>query len=248
MNIYKQRNTKIATLIIVGLMMFDIIINYISSQGTFTPWIASFMSASGEGHIAQVTLWYFTPLIVLLLITEIGFDRKVSGLLNIELMRNKHAPIMLLLKTTIISTTIFVTAIVLNFVFTLIVFHGQTFDKSLTEIANSETNMAILGLKWQVTNPYITLVFYSLINIIYWISITIFTYGIGLIVNKKIELYVVSLVIYYIVLMTINPLICIQPFTEFSFSDVALRFLLAIIVFTGIGVTAVYVYLKGEQL
>lgn len=249
MNVYKQRNTKIGALIILLLPLFDLFINYLGSRNElFSPWIANFLSASGEGHIAQVTMWYFTPLLILLLISEIGIERKQSGMLNVELLRNKNSVMRLLTKVIIVSGGTYITALLLNFIFSLIVFHAGTYDLGLSEIAQLDTNNVVLGFKWQMSNPYLTLVIYTILSLGYWLSITVLTYGLGFIVEKKLELYVVSLVIYYIVVMLVNPLVTIQPFTEFPISDVYTQYFTSILTFLIIGFSSIAIYSRGNQL
>lgn len=249
MNSYKRSNTKIAAMIIIILPIFDLFINFIGSRGNlFTPWSANFLSASGEGHIAQVTMWYFTPLLILLLVSEKGIERKLNGLLNVELIRNKNSCLKLMGNVLFVSGFTFVVALALNFILSMIIFHGGTFDLSLSEIAKTDTNDIFLGFKWQMENPYLTLFIYAILALIYWLSITMLTYGLGLILEKKIELYVVSLVIYYIVLMLINPLVTFQPFTEFPITSVYSQYLASTLVFSSIGLGSVIIYSKGSQL
>lgn len=222
MNLYKNK-IRLLTIIIVFLIVNSSIIFDIQNHPV--PWAGNFITGLQEGHIPQVLLMWNLPIYTLLIAGDKLYFEKKDKLLKLKLMRSKHYILKHLIYIAIYTFIIFTSILLINLILALIFFHGNTHDFSLTSLMTINT-------------PYLTVIFYSVLNGLYFSSITVLTSLFGLLFKRVVDLYAFSFAFHFCI-VTLYSSKMLQAFNEyrdqllkFTLFHYALVFILCFLIYT----------------
>ncbi|MGL5479352.1 MAG: hypothetical protein ACRDCB_09970 [Clostridium sp.] len=220
---FKNSKKNIAlSLIIFLIMMSDIILifgqNLINSGGDSSSYhyiVVSFLSGGSIGHIPQIILFWFLPIIVFLLIGDRSIDEINCGYQNMLITRKGKTKYVRekVVASFIITFVVIFVSIILNLFISSMLFKAPIDSEYVNLLKESGLNFTA----WQYENYISTYLIYVLI--VCWfsglISVLVTLFGI-IVPDKKIVLSASFFFWIFLVYKEKSIMNIFQPFTEYD--------------------------------
>lgn len=192
------------------------------------PTVASFLSGSSQGHIAQMLLIWILPLYLLLIYSDFYILEKKIGYSNItysKISRKELLKVRFLLSFSLPFAILFA-SLLLNFVLSLIIFHGGQSFLGLEMYTDSHSLLSI-----SLKHPYIT-------YIIYIVAFSFLAGGYGVMCSALSLLfpsykYVYPMAFFIWIIQIMSPYsltYIMQPFIEYGWKEIILAGIIFLII------------------
>ncbi|MBF2347130.1 hypothetical protein IA806_11235 [Listeria seeligeri] len=203
------------------------------------PAFAFFLAGSSQGHITQILLLWFLPILGLLLGTDSSIQEYQTGVRNIVINKiGKKSYIIQKLATSFILCfiTMFVT-LLLNFILVSIIFRGGTYKMGLNGLGalNSLFDLSI-------QHPYLSDIGFGLVACLMAGMAGLIGSSASLFFLNKKFAYPAAFFVWFLMILPNNSIMFIfQPFTEYGLETILPIFLVfSLIVLLIVGILYLY--------
>lgn len=231
--ISKDIKGKFFFIFIIVLPLIDLAQLYLSNlkfKISYNPIFAAFLTGSSEGHISQILLFWFLPIYLLLLCSEMYIQDVNNGYNSIiisKVGKRRYIRSQLLTSFFTPALTMFF-SLIINWAASYLIFHGGTFSTNFFETDWSTNSLAVFSQE----HPFL-IYFLFLLNVCFITGLAgVMGMCISFISPKRAFVYPVTFFFWFIQVVLHSTIINLfQPFTELELSNILPVFVRTILIF-----------------